>query len=248
MEVVMTIKVSKGDIYGKLEIIKEVEPRQYPNLKVRQFLCKCECGNKVKVILRSLRTGDTKSCGCFRRDFTTKSKTIHGLSKHPLYMTWLNMKARCYDKTHVSYDDYGGRGITICKQWLGEVGLECFIADMDKLPKDEGWFKGSEIDRKNNEGNYEPGNVWFVNRSDNLRNRRNTVWVDAPIELTDKEFESIKHLTRVRDGYYEMLLIDLWELKGSLFDYGTVFTRVAVLGWNPWDAVMTPVRRMRRIT
>lgn len=93
----------------------------------------------------------------------------HGLSKHPLYVVWCNIKNRCYSKRHPQYKDYGGRKIAVCKRWLNP---QKFVDDM--FPSFE---KNLQIDRINNNGNYSPSNCRWVTRSQNQRNKRNTIFV-----------------------------------------------------------------------
>lgn len=68
------LEVKRGEKFGKLTIIEEVEPHVYPNGKTRRkFLCKCECGNEVEVLLKLLKNGSTKSCGCYQKEITSKT-------------------------------------------------------------------------------------------------------------------------------------------------------------------------------
>lgn len=89
----------------------------------------------------------------------------HGLTKHPLYKVWAGMKQRCYNRKDQRYKDYGGRGITVCKEWIHDAQI--FI----EWAINEGWKNNSIIDRKDNDGNYNSENVRFV---DGLLSRRNT--------------------------------------------------------------------------
>ena len=84
---------------------------------------------------------------------------------HPLYQTWVNMKRRCYDKESKLYPGWGGRGITVCQEWLDP---KTFI----DWALENGWKKGLIIDRIDNDGDYEPGNIRFINHDLSLRNSR----------------------------------------------------------------------------
>lgn len=95
---------------------------------------------------------------------------IHGLSKHPLYSVWVNMRARCCNEINPEYRNYGGRGIAMCKRWHDP---QKFVDDM--FPTFE---KGLQIDRIDNAGFYEPSNCRWVTRSQNQRNKRNSRWVE----------------------------------------------------------------------
>lgn len=165
--------IHKGDTYGRLVIIKEVEPTDSHRPR-RRFLCKCSCGTKVVTTLETLRDKRTEinSCGCHQKDNPPNFK--HGLSKHPLYFTLKHMLERCYDKRHKHYKSYGGRGIKVCKEWRikkNYQGLINFIAWNDSLLKSRQWKQGLEIDRRNNNKGYYPWNCQWLTKQDNLAKR-----------------------------------------------------------------------------
>lgn len=153
-----------GVKYGRLTIIQDLGTRK-PKYK-RYVLAQCTCGIKREFMLGRLRTGHTKSCGCWNIEMMVQRATRHGLVKHPLYSVWLGLKKRCYSDKEKSYPDYGGRGITVCDEWLND-----FTAFYE-WALENGYAKGLEIDRRNNSGNYEPGNCRFVPRIINAGNRR----------------------------------------------------------------------------
>lgn len=98
---------------------------------------------------------------------------------HPLeYSLWHSIKARCHNPNCLQFHNYGGRGISVCKRWL--KSFEAFLQDVGKKPSAK-----HELDRRDNDGNYEPGNVRWVLRFENCRNTRRSVWVHRPriIEL-----------------------------------------------------------------
>jgi hypothetical protein len=235
------LDIQKGAKFGRLTILREADPVFYRennrDKKVRRFECKCSCGNTVTTQLASLRRG-TQSCGCLQRE----TASTHGMYGTPLHTVWSGMLNRCFNKNCDGYHNYGGRGIKVCADWQGANGFQNFYSYCQSLPKGKQWRKGYDIDRIDNNGNYEPGNVHFVTRIDNLRNRRETVWVEVPIELTDKEFESRKAYVRVNaKGIYEMPLMDLWELRGHKdIIYSVAYKRVLRSGWAPIDAVELP--------
>lgn len=101
-----------GQKFGRLTVLERVDRNKHG--KVR-WLCKCACGNVAVVLGESLRNGRTKSCGCLKQESKT---TIHGGYKTRLYHVWRDMKRRCYNPKDKRYNDYGGRGITVCAEWL----------------------------------------------------------------------------------------------------------------------------------
>lgn len=152
-----------------LTIIKEVNPVVRINGQHRRvYLCRCDCGTEKKILLQSLNNGRTFSCGCHQKKVVSNgafAKT-HGLSSHPLFTVWKRMIDRCYNNKHKGYEYYGGREIIICEEWLTSPSV--FV----NWGLDNGWEKGLQIDRKDNNGNYEPNNCRFVTRAVNLANRR----------------------------------------------------------------------------
>jgi len=122
--------------------------------------CQCECGNKPIVDAGNLRSGHSTQC---RSCQVSERSTTHGLRRHPLYGVWINMKARCSNKKHDMYHRYGGRGITICEKWVDS--FQSFYNDMI-----DGYAYGLQIDRRNNDGNYEPDNCRWLTRAENMQN------------------------------------------------------------------------------
>lgn len=146
-------------IYGSLKIISE--PRSGGCGIGKVVTAQCVCGTVKECRYRFITSGHTTSCGCILQ--------THGLYKHPLYKTWLSMKERCYNHNHAHYKDYGGRGIKICDAWKDNA--KSFIEWCEA----NGWRRGLQVDRRENDGHYEPNNCRISTRMANMRNRRNTV-------------------------------------------------------------------------
>lgn len=149
------------------------------------WFCQCDCENKtIKSISgRCLLTGNTKSCGCIRREMTINKNTIHGLSKNnKLYVLWENIKTRCYNKNQRSYKDYGGRGIVMYEGWIHNAPI--FIEYVSNL--ENCLVEGYSIDRINNNGNYEPGNLkWSTTGEQNRNQRNNKLNIEDVIEIRE---------------------------------------------------------------
>lgn len=132
----------------------------------QSVVCECDCGTVQVCTVDNLKRRQTMSCGCLRSDRTRELNTKHGLTGHRLVGVWNGMKKRCLTKTCQRYKDYGGRGITVCDLWK-----RSFQAFYDWAVAN-GWQPGLQLDRINNDGNYEPDNCRFVTPEVNSRNRR----------------------------------------------------------------------------
>ena len=123
-------------------------------------------GQDKLVLGTHMRLGISKSCGCgLRYEAIAKAVSTHGKSDSPEWGIWSNMKTRCYNPNGSGYASYGGRGIAMCERW--RESFESFLSDMGPRPGPD-----YQLDRIDNNGNYEPGNCRWVTRSDNCRNRR----------------------------------------------------------------------------
>lgn len=171
--------IEAGEKINMLTAISETDPqvkfKKNGNVqKNRQVKCQCDCGVICDVLIRSFKTGHVKSCGCLveitRR--TNTNQTKHGLFKHPLNYIWAAIRQRCYNPNHEAYHRYGGRGITVCDEWMND-----FMAFYNWAISN-GWKKGLQVDRfPNNDGNYEPSNCRVTAPKNNSNNRRDNVIV-----------------------------------------------------------------------
>ncbi len=138
----------------------------------RLWECRCDCGNSVTVPTANLRSGNTGSCGCLNREESVsrcRDRTMHGecRDKQPSseYRTWNDMIRRCVNPNHAAWQHYGGRGITVCRQW--RENFTAFLRDIGRRPSPQ-----HSLDRINNDGNYEPGNCRWATASEQRRNQR----------------------------------------------------------------------------
>lgn len=134
-----------------------------------RWVCRCDCGTKVTVIGTDLNSGHSQSCGCLHRELLKSQKTTHGQSDSLEYKSWCNLRSRCYNKNNPKYSRYGGRGIKVCKRW---DDFATFLQDMGHKPK-----RGYSIERRNNDGNYEPKNCVWADAKTQARNTRRTRYV-----------------------------------------------------------------------
>ncbi len=156
-----------GKRYSRLILLDEVEPDVYPSgEKKRKFLCLCDCGIKTIVRMSDMKSGRTQSCGCLNIEKISSIKRTHNLHHTNLYSRWKGMKKRCYNPNEPQFRDWGGRGIRVCDEWGNDFKVFYDWA------MSNGYEKGLQLDRINNDGNYEPNNCRWVTQAENNKNKR----------------------------------------------------------------------------
>jgi len=160
-----------GNTYNFLTVIGYA----YDKYGNRCFKCKCVCGNEVLGIPKYVINGVVKSCGCKQKELLREAAVIHGGCSYGkperLYVVYRGMLERCYNPNHPHYVDWGGRGITVCDEWRDDY--LAFKAWAISAGYDEAKSKKEQsIDRKNNNGNYEPGNCRWATAKEQRANQR----------------------------------------------------------------------------
>lgn len=207
-----------GKRFGRLTVIGLSDERSKD--RGRKFICKCDCGNMVLVRTADLNNGNTRSCGCLNRELVLSRTRKHGKTDTRIHRIWCDMRRRCYVKSRPFYDNYGGRGIIVCDEWLGADGFINFY----KWSMENGYRDDLSIDRIDNDGPYAP---WNCRWADELTQKNNT---RANIYLTyNGETHTLAEWARIKNIRYDVL-----------------YLRIHRLGWNVEDALEKVPRKMSR--
>lgn len=184
--------------------------------KHTKWRCQCDCLEKTEQVIDgcSLRNGTSKQCIKCGHKITGQYNSTHHETDTRLYRIWCGMKQRCNNPNHKRYKDYGGRGITICSEW--DNSYEIFR----EWAMDNGYNDDLTIDRKDNDGNYEPQNCRFVDMKFQSNNRRNNRLIT---------FNDTTHT-----------LMEWSDILG--LDRHIIESRMDKLGWSIERALTTPVQ------
>lgn len=159
-----------GQKFGRLTVVRDTRKRYRTEVI---WLCKCDCDSSIEVVSSYLRKGDTKSCGCLKKEkakimgLRNKGKNHpqykHGDRDTSFYRLWKGIKCRCHNQNYWSYKYYGGRGIKICPEWRDDYRI------FKQWAFANGYKPGLVIDRINNDGNYTPDNCQWITRAENTK-------------------------------------------------------------------------------
>ena len=153
----MRLKDITGQRFGRLVAIRPISTGRNVD-----WVCQCDCGNETRVSGSNLH-GNTKSCGCLRREIGKTKNAVHSMTKSREWNSWRAMRERCSMPSHNSYKYYGAKGVRVADEFMD---FSRFFAYMGKCPD------GYSLDRINASGNYEPGNVRWASSHEQRINRR----------------------------------------------------------------------------
>ena len=204
-----------GMRFGNLTVIGQADDQISPDGRHRKmWLCQCDCGNKKTVNGDNLRDRRTISCGCFQKKRAHDANTVHGDTDSRLYNVWSAIKRRCYNSKVPEYKNYGGRGISMCKDWKDDYSSFrdwAYQAGYDKAAP-----RGvCTIDRIDNDGDYSPNNCR---------------WVTQKMQMNNVRYN--RHVEYQGESY---TISQLAELVG--IPYERLYQRIGVYGFNVEDAI-----------
>lgn len=151
-----------GRKFGRLSVIS-VDNECISSHKY--LVCRCDCGNMVSVVGCSLLEGKTKSCGCLKNEVLVKRSKTHGMTNTRIYQTYRSMRQRCINPNNKCYKFYGGKGITICQEWLDDFTAFYTWA------MNNGYDDSLTIERKDVSKGYNPENCTWIPMSEQCLNR-----------------------------------------------------------------------------
>ena len=174
--------------------------------------CQCDCGNIINVSSYSLRIGETKSCGCYQKERTSKANTIHGDAETSLWRRWVHMIDRCERSSCKDYKNYGGRGIKVCPEWK-----ESYTA-FKEWSLENGYEEKLTIDRIDVDGDYSPDNCRWVTIQEQQRNRRDTIKLTfSGVEKTASEWARIACVSPAKIYYRKRMKWTDEQIEEYLF-------------------------------
>lgn len=203
-----------GQRFGRLVVLDFFG---YDHNRKALWNCQCDCGNQKVIRANELRCGKTHSCGCLHKQQLAERVTKHGGRGTRLFNIWKNMKSRCYNPKNEKFAIYGGRGITVCEEWISN-----YIAFRD-WSLSHGYADHLTIDRIDNDKGYSPDNCRWATALQQARNKQHNHLI------------AYKNETKTLAEWAEKLCIDRRIISGRL-----------KRGWSVEEAFETPVGERRR--
>ena len=201
-----------GRRFGRLVVLCEGNKKG----KNTTWHCKCDCGKELDIIAYNLKDGHTRSCGCLALDVNSKLHKKHGDTKTRLFRTWQHMLSRCYNCNVKGYKNYGGRGISVCREWIDS------FSDFRDWALRNGYNEELSIDRINVNGNYEPSNCRWTTSKVQANNKRNN------------RLLTYKGQTKTLSEWADIVKISSVAIKA----------RIDMYHWSIEKALTTPLRRL----
>lgn len=154
-----------GKRFGRLVVIRQAGHKR----KEISWECVCDCGEHCVSAGYNLRSGKKTDCGNHKREKISESNKKHGLYGSRIHSIYYNMKNRCYNPKYYLFRHYGGKGVTVCEEWMGDAGIENFY----KWSIENGYQETLSIDRIDNAKGYSPDNCRWTTMKDQQNNRTN---------------------------------------------------------------------------
>lgn len=194
-----------GRKFNSLTVISDEGSKNW----ISYIKCKCDCGNIITANKSSVTTGSRKSCGCKPRPRvsaeTIKNMTKHGMCGTSTYHIWATMIQRCTNPNHKKYPRYGGRGVKVCDKWMKFKG---FYEDMGERPS------GLSIDRRDNDGHYEPSNCRWATNEEQFSNTSCNRFIEFNgLRLTISEWG---RKTGIKESTIRARLKSRWTIEKAL--------------------------------
>ncbi len=195
-----------GERFGKLKVLSFA----YKKGTRTYWKCKCDCGGERIVSNDHLKRGDVIDCGCYKKHISHSTK--HGMCKTRIYRIWTLMKYRCFNPNRPEYKSYGGRGITVCDEWLD-------FAKFMKWSLENGYTDDLTLDRIDTNGNYCPENCRWTTNDVQANNKRTCRYITYNGQT--------KTITQ-------------WAKSNNL-PYYILKKRIDLLGWSFERAISEPI-------
>lgn len=202
-----------GRVFGRLTVIEQAEDYITPGdgRHRHRWRCRCTCGNEVIITGQVLKSGGSKSCGCYQKELVGNMARIHGGYGERLNHVWNSMVQRCCNKNHISYHNYGERGITVCDEWRNDYAV------FKEWALSAGYKEGLTLDRINNDLGYYPDNCRWVTMKEQSRNTRHNIYythdgetmcLSAWCEKLNLNYKKVHYRIRKRGLDFEEVILD----------------------------------------